>query len=63
MNLLKPWDYSREELAHMLHSRRKAEIEVLANACTGDLNSGCSGLSLCSYLVGKISLSLDECNA
>lgn len=53
-----PW---RKELAHMLHSRRKAEIEVLMNAFPEKF--GHSGQSLSSYLVDKISLALDECNA
>ena len=59
--LLKSCDYSRKELAHMLHSRRKAEIEVLVNALPD--KSTDTGQPLFSYLVNKISLSLSECNA
>lgn len=52
----------RKELAHMLHSRRKAEIEVLASACpSSSIYSSYSGLPLFSYLVDKISAAIDEC--
>lgn len=47
----------------MLHSRRKAEIEVLANTSPGNsTRSGCSGQPLFSYLVNKISVALGECS-
>lgn len=47
----------------MLHSRRKAEIEVLANADPNDsTRSGCSGQPLFSYLANKISVAIDECS-
>ena len=47
----------------MLHSRRKAEIEVLANAHSNNsTHSGCSGQLLFSYLVEKISVAINECN-
>lgn len=59
--LLKSCDCSRKELAHMLHSRRKAEIEVLMNALPD--KSADPGQPLFSYLVNKISLALSECNA
>lgn len=58
--LLKSCGYSRKELAHMLHSRRKAEIEVLMNALPD--KSADAGQPLFSYLVNKISLALSECN-
>jgi hypothetical protein len=45
----------------MLHSRRKAEIEVFMDTLSGKLTQ--SGQSLFSYLIGKISLALEECNA
>jgi hypothetical protein len=59
VRLLKYWDRYRKELAHMLHSRRKAEIEVLVNAHDKLAHSG---QPLLTYLVNKISLALDECN-
>ena len=47
----------------MLHSRRKAEIEVLANTDTRNpMRSGCSGQPLFLYLVNKISVAIDECS-
>lgn len=61
MRLLKSWDYSRKELAHMLYTRRKAEIETLVNAQPGKFMH--SGHPLFSYLVNTISLALDERNA
>ena len=46
----------------MLHSRRKAEIEVLADAHPNNsTHSGCSGQPLFSYLVDKISVAIGEC--
>ena len=61
--LLKSRDSFRKELAHMLHSRRKAEIEVLADACPDNyMYSGLSGKALFSYLVNKISVAVNECN-
>lgn len=46
----------------MLHSRRKAEIEVLANVHPGDsMQPGRSEQPLFSYLVNKISAAIDEC--
>jgi hypothetical protein len=63
VHLLRPWDYFRKELAHMLHSRRKAEIEALANTNPNNsTRSGCSGQPLFSYLVNKISVAIDECS-
>ena len=45
----------------MLHSRRKAEIEVLAKTNPNNsVRSGCSGQPLFSYLVDKISAAIDE---
>lgn len=60
VRLLKSWYYSRKELAHMLHSRRKAEIEVLVNSHPDKITH--SGQPLFSYLVNRISLALKECN-
>jgi hypothetical protein len=63
VHLLKHLDPVRKELAYMLHSRRKAEIEVLANAHSNNsTHSGCSGQLLFSYLVEKISVAINECN-
>jgi len=53
-----PW---RKELAHMLHSRRKAEIEILMNALPD--KSAYFEQPLFSYLVDKISIALKGCNA
>ena len=44
----------------MLHSRRKAEIEVLVNSHPDNFVH--SGQSLLSYLVNEISFALSECN-
>ena len=44
----------------MLHSRCKAEIEVLVKARPDKFTH--SGQPLFSYLVDRISLALDECN-
>ena len=62
LDLPRPFDFSRKELAHMLHSRRKAEIEVLADVHPNNsTHSGCSGQLLFSYLVDKISVAIGEC--
>jgi len=53
-------DSWRKELAHMLHSRRKAEIEVLMNVLPD--KSAQFGQPLFSYLSNKISIALNECN-
>jgi len=48
----------------MLHSRRKAEIEILANAHPDNsTHSACSGQPLFSYLVNKISATIHECGS
>ncbi|KAF9646583.1 DNA topoisomerase IV, alpha subunit [Thelephora ganbajun] len=50
-------DTWRKELVHMLHTRRKAEIEILASAHSDNSkHSGCPVQPLLSYLVNKISL-------
>lgn len=47
----------------MLYSRRKAEIEVLANTNPDNFTrSGYSRQPLFSYLVNKISVALGECS-
>lgn len=45
----------------MLHSRRKAEIEVLMNVLPDKFAQ--FGQPLFSYLTDKISIALNECNA
>ena len=63
MRLLKPLDCFRKELAHMLHSRRKAEIEVLVDTSFGgSMYPGSSGQPLFLYLTDKISVTIDGCN-
>jgi len=47
----------------MLHSRRKAEIEVLASTNPNNsVRPSYSGQPLFSYLVNKISVAVDECS-